>query len=294
MGELAESLGLPNIETPESVKDGTFLDHFQTVIRPDLCITAAYGQYLPKRFLATPSLGTVNIHPSLLPKWRGASPVQRSLQAGENPLGVTILYTVSKMDAGPIITQAEEIVHENDMASTVLPLLFVRGTQLLLDVLPDILNGTITMETATPQDENAATHATMIDAAEAELKVWDESARTCHNKIRGFANWPQAFMWFEVEDQPEPFKVKITQSRVLDGVTKELTDVVRLGPTKKDGLYVICGDGSVLELLRVHPSTRKEFAARDFQNGYPGKTIRWIRTPVGTTATAADEMVKQP
>ena len=76
-------------------------------LSPDLCITAAYGCYLPKRFLSIPRLGTVNIHPSLLPRWRGASPVQRSLEAGDEVLGVSVLYTVSKMDAGPVIARVE-------------------------------------------------------------------------------------------------------------------------------------------------------------------------------------------
>ena len=95
-------------------KDPEFLTDLETNFRPDLCITAAYGQYLPKRFLAIPKYGTLNIHPSLLPRWRGASPVQRSLEAGDNPVGVSVLFTVSKMDAGPIVSQTEETIDEND------------------------------------------------------------------------------------------------------------------------------------------------------------------------------------
>jgi methionyl-tRNA formyltransferase len=278
VGKLAEDLGLP-VLTPENAKDPDFLDAFAQDVCPDLCITAAYGQYLPKRFLATPALGTVNIHPSLLPKWRGASPVQRSLQAGENPVGVTVLYTVSKMDAGPIIAQASQDIDENDTAATVLPLLFDLGTQLLLQNLPDILDGKISMETVTPQDESMATQATLIHSSEAELKVWEESAITCHNRLRGFSMWPQTYMWFLVGERPDPIKVKVTQTRVVEGTTAEPTTEVILGPTKKDGLYVVCGDGTTLELLQVQPATRKEFPARDFQNGYPGETIRWIQTP---------------
>ena len=133
-------------------------------MRPDLCITAAYGQYLPKRFLATPTYGTVNIHPSLLPRWRGASPVQRSLEAGDDPVGVSVLFTVSKMDAGPIISQKEEPVDENETATNVLPHLFNIGTDLLIDAMPDLVSGAITMETATAQDEDAVVAADMIDS----------------------------------------------------------------------------------------------------------------------------------
>ena len=275
VGKLAEDLGLL-VLCPEKAKDPNFLQQLEDEVRPDLCVTAAYGQYLPKRFLATPKCGTVNIHPSLLPRWRGASPVQRALQAGDNPVGVTVLFTVSKLDAGPIIVSKELEVDENDTTTTVLPMLFEIGTECLIDVLPDILNCDITMETATPQDESKVVNADMIDAAEAELRVWEESARDCHNRLRGFSIWPQTFMWFQVGDRPDPFKVKVIESRLPDLVLPP-TDVVQFGPTKKDGLYVVCGDGSVLELVVVQPATRKAFPARDFQNGYPGETIRWVK-----------------
>jgi methionyl-tRNA formyltransferase len=283
VGKLSEELGI-RLLCPEKAKDVDFLDLLQTEIQPDLCITAAYGQYLPKRLLATPVLGTVNIHPSLLPRWRGASPVQRSLEQGDNPVGVSVLYTVSQMDAGPLIVQSSQQIDENDTATTVLPLLFDIGTKCLLEVLPDICSGRITFDTATPQDDNAAVAAAMIDTAEGEFKVWQESAHSCHNRLRGFSMWPQAFMYLQVGDR-EPIKVKVTETRVVvpgeRETTAELqpTDVVQLGPTKQSGLYVTCFDGSILELVEVQPATRKAFRARDFQNGYPGETIRWVRTP---------------
>ena len=277
VGKVAEDLGL-HVLSPEKANEKAFLDHLADTVRPDLCITAAYGQYLPKRFLATPVQGTVNIHPSLLPRWRGASPVQRSLEAGDNPLGVTVLYTVSKMDAGPIIAQNAQEFDENETAVTILPKLFEIGTNLLLDKLPDILDGRITMDTATPQDENLAISAPMIDSSEAEFKVWQESARSCHNRLRGFAMWPGAFMYFRIGGRDEIIKVKITETRVVPGKA-ELTYEVKLGPTKKCGLYVVCYDGSILELIRVQPATRKAFPARDFQNGYPGETIYWTFPP---------------
>lgn len=281
VGKVADELGIPLVLCPEKAKDPVFLDQLATECRPDLCITAAYGQYLPKRFLSTPPLGTLNIHPSLLPRWRGASPVQRSLEAGDQPLGVSILYTVSKMDAGPIVAQLEQSFDENDSSAQVLPQLFILGTQLLLDNLPDVLEGRLTQDTATPQDESLAVPAPMIHSSEGELKVWSESARTCHNKWRGFAMWPGVFMYLQVGDRPDAMKIKIIETRVVSeaDAKAELTNVVQRGPTKKSGLYVVCYDGSVLELLVVQPATKKAFAARDFANGYPGETIRWVPTP---------------
>lgn len=272
VGKVAEDLGIA-VLCPEKANEKAFLDHLAHEVKPHLCVTAAYGQYLPKRFLATPVCGTVNIHPSLLPRWRGASPVQRSLEAGDNPVGVTVLYTVSAMDAGPIIAQEEKEIDENMTAIEALPMLFEIGTNLLLDKLPELLDGTISMETATLQDQRQAVAAPLIHSSEAEFKVWEESARTCHNRLRGFAMWPGAFMYFRVGDREEIMKVKVTETRVVPG-TAEPTDEVKLGPNKKSGLYVVCYDGSILELLRVQPATRKAFPARDFQNGYPGETIR--------------------
>jgi methionyl-tRNA formyltransferase len=289
VGMMAERLGLP-ILTPEKANDCGFLDELERC-QPDLCVTAAYGQYLPRRFLATPRLGTVNLHPSLLPKWRGAAPVQRSLEAGDAVVGVSVLYTVSRMDAGPIIAQETLALDGSETATTVLPTLFAMGTRLLLSVLPEILNGSITMETATQQDESLVVAADKIDASEAELRVWEESAISCHNRLRGFHMWPQTFLWLHVgkgdndestSEEPSPddmIQVKVLESRVVPGPPVPATNIVRLGPSKQSGLYVVCFDGSILELLVVQPATRRAFAARDLQNGYPGATLRWVRTP---------------
>mmetsp|Transcript_20408 Transcript_20408/g.57746 ORF Transcript_20408/g.57746 Transcript_20408/m.57746 type:complete len:396 (-) Transcript_20408:104-1291(-) len=276
VGKVAEELGIPVLH-PEKAKDPEFLDDLQNNVKPDLCITAAYGQYLPKRFLATPTFGTVNIHPSLLPRWRGASPVQRSLEAGDNPVGVTVLFTVSKMDAGPIISQKEEMIDENDTATKVLPYLFNVGTDLLIEALPDLVEGKITMETATDQDQEAVVNADMIDSSEAEFRPWEESARAMHNRLRGFSMWPGAFLYLQVGDT-EATKYKILETRVLPD-TMDLTDAVVPGPQKKDGLRLVCHDGSVLEINRLQPATKKPVDALSFVNGLQGRTVRWIKTP---------------
>jgi len=277
VGLRAEDLDIP-ILCPEKAKDPAFLDELENEIKPDLCITAAYGQYLPKRFLAIPKFGTMNIHPSLLPRWRGASPVQRSLQAGDNPVGVSVLFTVSKMDAGPIIAQKTEDIDENETSTTLLPHLFEIGTDCLLDSMPDVISGKVTMENAQQQDEDGVVNADMIDSAEGELCVWKESARECHNRTRGFSMWPGTFLYLKVGDG-EPVKVKVIKSRVLEDQGEESTDIVKLGPNKGDGLRVVCGDGSVLELLTVQPITRKAMDAKSFVNGLRGEILTWVKTP---------------
>jgi len=278
---------------PEKAKDPEFLTDLETNYKPDLCITAAYGQYLPKRFLAIPKYGTLNIHPSLLPRWRGASPVQRSLEAGDNPVGVSVLFTVSKMDAGPIVSQKTETINTNDDATKVLPLLFDIGTKSLLEAIPDVVGGKITMDTAMQQDEDLVVNADMIHSSEGELRVWKESATVCHNKVRGFSMWPGTFLYFIVGDDdendesadsttdaPEPMKVKVLETKVLHEKAGSVdpTQDVNLGPTKKDGLHLVCGDGSVLELIKVQPATRKAMDARSFVNGLRGKKLKWVET----------------
>ena len=267
---------LSNIHTFQA-KDPDFLEDLETNIKPDLCITAAYGQYLPKRFLATPTYGTVNIHPSLLPRWRGASPVQRSLEAGDNPVGVTVLFTVSKMDAGPIIAQVEQSITEDEQATTVLPQLFEIGTKSLLATLADVLTGKITMETAMEQDKEKIVNADMIDPSEAELKVWEETARVCHNRVRGFRMWPGTFIYMTIGDE-EPTKVKIARTRVT-GETMDSTNVIEIGTNKNDGLKLVCHDGTVLEVLELQPVTKKVMDAKSFVNGLRGRQVKWVETP---------------
>lgn len=201
--------------------------------------------------------------------------MQRSLEAGDNPVGVSILFTVSKMDAGPVIAQKEYTVGENDQATTVLPLLFEMGTNLLLEAIPNVLSGKITMETATLQDESLVTDADMIDASEAELRVWEESASTCHNRMRGFSMWPGTFLYLKIGDD-EPSKVKVAATRVLPE-TAEPTSVLELGDRKGDGLRLVCGDGSILEILQLQPVTRKVMDAKSFMNGVQGKTVQWVK-----------------
>ena len=283
VGATAEELGLP-VLSPEKANDKEFLDCLENEIKPDLFITAAYGQYLPKRFLATPTLGTVNIHPSLLPRWRGASPVQRSLEAGDNPVGVTVLYTVSKMDAGPIIAQKEETIEdvnsEDAKATNVLPWLFDIGTDLLIESMPDILSGKMTFDTAQPQDEELVVQASMIDSSEAEMKPWEETAEALHNRLRGFSMWPGAFMYLEVGEGSEPVKYKILETRLLDEKAEGgPTDAIERGPSKKDGLRLVCYDGSMLEINRLQPATKKPVDALSFINGLQGRTVRYVKTP---------------
>ena len=278
---VAEELDLPYILYPEKASNIDFLNELENIVKPDLCITAAYGEYLPKRFLQLPKFGTLNIHPSLLPRWRGASPVQRSLEAGDNPVGVSVLFTTSKMDSGPIITQKILTINENDQATTIRPRLYDIGTQLLLDILPKVIAGEITMNNASIQDESQAVEASKINTAEGQLHPESMSAIECHNRVRGFSLWPGTYIYIQIgedDEKREPIKMKIAESNVLDKTMLHSNNFIQIGPNAKDGLRLVCADGSVLELRKVQPITRNGHTmdARSFVNGLQGQSVRWI------------------
>lgn len=160
--ELAESKDLL-LFTPPNAKDEEFLKSMAAV-EPDLMITAAYGCFLPKRFLEIPKYGTLNIHPSLLPLYRGAAPVQRCLEAGDDVTGVSVAFTVLKMDSGPIIRQVRRNLDGSEQAPELLLELFETGTRLLLDALPSVWDGSCKNDLI-EQEHSAATEAPKLNQA---------------------------------------------------------------------------------------------------------------------------------
>ena len=152
-------------------------------LQPDLCVTAAYGNMLPKRFLAIPMHGTLNIHPSLLPKYRGAAPVNRCLERGDAETGVSLAFTVLACDAGPVLAQRTLQLDGNEQAPELLTSLFELGSQLLLDRLPEVWSGQAERD-AQPQDAEQATHAAKMSKEDALLD-FSLPAHVLHNKVRG-------------------------------------------------------------------------------------------------------------
>uniref|UniRef100_A0ACD5VY92 Uncharacterized protein n=1 Tax=Avena sativa TaxID=4498 RepID=A0ACD5VY92_AVESA len=181
VAQLALDRGFPSdlIFTPERAGEETFLSDLKEV-RPELCITAAYGNILPQRFLDIPPCGTVNIHPSLLPLYRGAAPVQRALQDGVEETGVSLAYTVRALDAGPVIACERFSVDDCIKAPELLAILFNIGSKLLLDELPSILDGSAKQK-AKPQDDSKVTLAPKMNSDESWL-AFNEEARLLHNK----------------------------------------------------------------------------------------------------------------
>lgn len=278
--KLALNLGFTSdqILCPEKATDPVFLATLSN-LQPDLCITAAYGNYLPTKFLSIPRYGTLNIHPSLLPSYRGAAPVQRSLEDGLTVSGVTVLYTVKEMDAGPILAQQEMPIDSEIQAPELLDRLFSLGTELLLKNLEVVWAG-LGDTTAQPQDSSAATHAPKLTRDQGALD-FHHPAVVCHNKVRAFAPWPGTYHNFELVDtesgKTEELELKVLKTRVIDDGTAGSDDAhgENVVSTGSAGLRITCGDGHALELLEVQAPGRKAIAAKDFVNGLKGRVLRW-------------------
>ncbi|KAK4523364.1 hypothetical protein GAYE_PCTG52G1258 [Galdieria yellowstonensis] len=269
--EIATQHQIP-VWTPENLKDTSFLSQV-TQLAPDIAITAAYGKWLPDAFLKIPKHGVVNIHPSLLPKFRGAAPVQRALLQGVTETGVSILFTVSKMDAGPIIAQEKVVLHGDEMAGPLLTDLFLRGTDLIMSHLESILQGTVK---TWDQKEEEATYAPKLKKEEGWLS-FHENAVVVHNKVRALSDSIGTFANFHIRqgDQVTVLsRLKIHKTRLVrrDSVFALGIHQVVLNP-EKDGLRVTCDDGSQLDILEIQPSGKRVMNAREFYNGLQKKNI---------------------
>jgi methionyl-tRNA formyltransferase len=248
---LAEGEGIPVLTPTGLLKkyedSAAFLDRMRE-LEPDLCITAAYGQFLPQSFLNIPKHGTLNIHPSLLPKFRGASPVPRALEAGVDVTGVTVLFTVFEMDAGPIVGQTKIVLTGDEKTTELLPTLFDQGTDLLLDLLPEVFSGAKKQngQGCVLQDDAAATHAAKMDKAEGEL-WFTENAVYAHNKVRAFSGWPGTTATFVINAQDadeEKIKVKIITTRIRRAEGGAVLGVHQISMDDKTNTLVItCDDG---------------------------------------------------
>lgn len=170
-------------------------EDYQTVIdiKPDLIITAAYGQMIPQAILDTPRLGCINVHASLLPKYRGGAPVHYAILNGDEKTGVTIMYMVKKMDAGNIIYQKETAIGFDETVGELYDRLSLIGSEALCEALPDIIAGT---NQSIPQDESLVTYSPVI-TREQEKIDFHQSARDVHNQIRGLNPWPGAYTTYQ-------------------------------------------------------------------------------------------------
>ena len=250
---LAESLGLP-VLTPQRARDPEFLAHLRA-LAPDLIVLASYGKILPQAVLEIALLGNWNLHGSLLPKYRGASPIQYALLNGERETGVTLMEMVAEMDAGDIYLQATEPIHPDDDYGALEARLAARAASLLLDGLERLQAGTLTR---TPQDHAAATYAPLITKDDTRIR-WEEPPERCRNRIRAFSPKPGAFTVWRGKT------LKLWRAEVAPRTGGAAPSaIIACAP---DDLRVACGEGA-LRLLEVQPESRPRMDSRAFINGY--------------------------
>ncbi|EST90194.1 methionyl-tRNA formyltransferase [Vagococcus lutrae] len=251
--EAAVELGIPVLQ-PEKISGS---EEMQQVLDldPDIIVTAAFGQFLPEKLLYAPEFGSVNVHASLLPKYRGGAPVHYALMNGEKETGVTIMRMVKKMDAGDILTQAKLEIKDTDDVGTLFDRLSVLGKDLLLETLPMILTNTIT---PTPQKEEDATFSPNI-SRELERISWDKTAEQVDWQVRGMHPWPVAHTLWQEQ------RVKIYQGQPLEKKTNAKPGTIVT--INKKSFEVACGDGTVYEVLTLQPAGKAKMSAVNFLNG---------------------------
>ena len=239
---------------PEKISGSTEMDKIAS-LAPDLIVTAAFGQFLPEKLLQIPRLGAINVHASLLPKYRGGAPVHYAIMNGEDKTGVTIMEMIKKMDAGAIYSQAEIPITKTDDVGTMFEKLSALGKDLLLNTLPELIQGTLEK---TPQNEAQVTFSPNI-TREQDAIDWQKTADEIDNQVRGMRPWPIAFTTYR-------------------GVRWKIWDVTPLAETtdaapgtiiKKDKseLFVACGKNTTLALKELQPAGKGKQDVQAFLNG---------------------------
>ena len=251
--EYALEQGL-TVYQPQKVKTPEFVQTLRE-LQPELIVVAAFGQFLSRELLELPPHGCINVHASLLPKYRGAAPIQYAIIKGEKESGVTIMQMDIGMDTGAMLEKVVVPIAENTTMGELHDALRERGAALLLKVIDDIAAGTAVAE---PQNDAEATYATLLDRSMEHID-WTKSAQEVHNLIRGFNPAPSTFTKL-----PNGKSLKIWGSRLTEKKSEAAAGtVVEAG---KHSFFVACGSG-VLEITEVQPESKKRMAAQVFLNG---------------------------
>lgn len=251
--EYALAQGL-TVYQPQKVKTPEFVELLHE-LQPELIVVAAFGQFLSKEILELPKYGCINVHASLLPKYRGAAPIQYAIIKGEKESGVTIMQMDIGMDTGAMLDKVVVPIAENTTMGELHDALREQGATLLLQVIDKIATGTAVAE---PQDDAQATYATLLDRSMEHID-WSKTAQEVHNLIRGFNPAPSTFTKL-----PNGKSLKIWGSKMTGkNSTAAAGTVIETG---KHSFFVACGEG-VLEITEVQPESKKRMPVQVFLNG---------------------------
>lgn len=279
--QFAVSRGLAILQ-PDRLKDVAVLEALREH-QPDVGVVAAYGKILPEELLRLARLGMINVHASILPRYRGASPVHRAIMNGETETGVTIMRVVKALDAGPMLAVARRAIGPDETSVEVERDLAQLGAALLLNTLPAIADGTIT---ETPQDETQATYAPRLTKEEGHIR-WTDTALVIHNQVRGLHPWPHAYTFLNAA-RLIVLRTSLSNPRLEPGTTAppppHVPDSPDLPSTTSPGaivraagdeLLVAAGRNTVIRILSLQPEGRRPMTAREFLSGHA--------VPVGST-----------
>ena len=254
--ETALQAGLPVLQ-PERARNESFIQELRT-LRPDLIAVAAYGQILPQTILDLPRLGCLNVHTSLLPKYRGAAPIQWAILEDEAETGVTIMKMDAGLDTGPILTQRATPIHAEDNAQILHDRLARIGGELLVETIRAYAAGTVLSR---PQPAEGASYARKI-SKEDGLLDWTQTVRSLWNRVRAFTPWPGAFTY--LTGPPSHHLLKIWRAEIVEqsGPPGEILAAY------KTGIVVACGQGA-LRILNLQREGGRRMNAQEFLAGHP-------------------------
>ena len=252
--EYALTVGIP-VYQPMKLRDGE-AQRLVEELAPELIVVAAYGRILPEDILNTPPYGSINVHSSILPKYRGAAPINWAILNGDSVTGVTIMYMAKELDAGDVILCRETAIDPDEDAQTLTARLAALGADALAQAVERLHDGTAVR---TPQDHSAYTYAPMLDRSLSPLD-FSKSARQLHDQVRGLIPWPCASMTLDGKN------VKVYRT-VVGGETALTAG--KIAEAGKQGLAIACGDGRLLRILELQAEGGKRMAAADYLRGHP-------------------------
>lgn len=270
--QAALGLGLP-IAQPEKIKSNEDFRAHLTQLAPRAIIVVGYGRIIPQWMIDLPPLGNLNVHASLLPKYRGAAPIQWAIASGETVTGVTIMRIDAGLDTGDILSQATEPILADDTVPNLAPRLAAKGAVLMSDTLSRLEHGTVH---PVPQDHSQATLAPVLTKDDGLLD-FHRTARELHNRLRGFQPWPGGYTFFRGR--------QLTVHSAIPHVASPLPlapgELGALG----NALFAGAASNSALELLELQLEGKKRMSARDFLNGYRPAPGELLGTPAKASST---------
>jgi methionyl-tRNA formyltransferase len=248
-----------SVYQPQKLKANEEVRLLLETLQPDACIVAAYGKILPQWLLDIPRLGCINVHASLLPKYRGAAPINWAIANGERETGITIMQMDSRMDTGPILARRSLIIGPTEIAPELSVRLANLGAELLVDTLQSVERGKIS---SVPQDDREATYAPMLKKEDGVID-WQMTAQDISNRVRAFQPWPGSYTHARGQ------RLILLRADHAEGITIEANSatpstIVAIGKTD---LTVACGGSTFLSVEELQIEGKKRQGARDFVNG---------------------------